>query len=71
MHLNGVTFDSYAFLAFEVHVVEHLILQLSCAERLGLFEQTVGKRAFAVVDMGDYAKITYVFHADNFNSAQS
>jgi len=48
--------------AFQVHIVQHLILKLSVCDRVGGLQQTVGQGAFAVVNVGDDAKIPYVLH---------
>lgn len=61
-HLDGVAFDGDALFAFEFHVIEHLSLHFTLIERVGFFQQTIGKRRFSVVDMGYDAEITDVFH---------
>ena len=63
-HLDGVALDGDALLAFEVHVVEYLRLHLALVQGVGFFQQPVGQRAFAVVDVGDDAKIAYVLHVN-------
>jgi len=40
-------------LPLELHIVEHLRLQVAAAERTGALEQAVGERRLAVVDVGD------------------
>jgi hypothetical protein len=55
--LDGVAFDGNAAFAFQIHIVEHLRLQIFALHGLGIFEQAVGQRAFAVVDMGDDTEI--------------
>ena len=62
LHLDGVALDGDALLALEIHVVEHLRLHLALIERIGLLQQAVGQRAFAVVDVGDDAEVAYVLH---------
>ena len=62
VHLDGVALDGDAFLLLQVHAVQHLVFHLTLVESLGAFQHTVGKSAFAVVDMGDYAKISDVPH---------
>ena len=63
LHLNGMALDGDATLALKVHVVEHLCLQVLCLYGVGIFKQTVGKRALSVVDMRYNAKIPYIFHS--------
>jgi hypothetical protein len=55
-----VGFDGDATLAFEIHGVEDLFGHLATGERSGDFEQAVGKRAFAVIDMGDDREVSNV-----------
>ena len=57
MKANALGFDGDATLAFEVHRVEDLRGHFALAERAGEFEEAVGKRRFAVVDVGDDTKI--------------
>jgi len=56
-HADGVGLDGDAALAFQVHGIEHLGLHFARGERSGQFEQTVGERGFAVIDMGDNREI--------------
>jgi hypothetical protein len=51
--------DSDAALALEIHGIEELFVHLALGERAGHFEQAVGKRGFAVVDVRDDAEIPY------------
>jgi len=62
LHLDGMALDGDALFAFEVHVIEHLRLHFALVQRVGLFQQPVGERRFAVVDMGYDAEIADVFH---------
>ena len=57
MKANALGFDGDAALAFEVHRVEHLRGHFAFAERAGEFEKAVGERRFAMVNVGDDAKI--------------
>ena len=56
-HADGVGFDGDAALALEVHGIEHLRLHFARGERSGEFQQAVGQRGFAVVDMRDDREI--------------
>ena len=62
LHLDGVALDGDALFALEAHVVQYLVLHLAGIQRLREFEQTVGQGAFSVVDVSDYAKISYLVH---------
>ena len=77
-HLYGMALYRNASFAFQLHVVQHLILQIFARNRVGIFQQPVGKRAFAMVDMRDYTKIPNMIHLiffswgkDNANRAQN
>ena len=62
VHLNGVALYGYAFLPFEVHRVEHLVLHFTGRQGVGDFEHPVGQGALAMVDMGYYAEIADFVH---------
>ena len=55
----GARLDGYSPLALNVHVVEKLLFHVAQRDGLGLFENSVRKGGFAVVDMGDDAEISY------------
>ena len=61
-HLDGVALDGDATLLFQFHVVEHLVLHVALADGVGRLEQTVGKGALAMVDMGYDAEVAYILH---------
>jgi len=50
---NAFRFDGDAALALEVHGVEDLLVHFALGERAGHFEQAIGERGLAVVDVGD------------------
>ena len=54
---DGVGFDGDATLSFQVHRVEDLRHHFTLLKRAGYFEQTVGKRALAVIDVGDDGEV--------------
>lgn len=62
VHLNGVTLDGDASFFFKVHVVEHLTFRH--LDGLGVFQQTVGKGALSVVDVGNDAKVSDVIQGE-------
>ena len=67
LHLYGMALNGYATLSLKVHIIEHLGLQvLTYYSACGL-EQTVGKCAFAVVNMGNNAEIPDFVHVQFFN----
>ena len=59
-HADGVGFDGDAALAFEVHGVEDLGLHLARGQRSGQFEQAVGERGLAMVDVRDDREVSDV-----------
>ena len=54
---DGLRLDGDAALALDIHGIEHLVLHLARGEPAGDLDQPVGKRRFAMVDMGDDGKI--------------
>ncbi len=61
-HLDRMALDRDALFALELHIVEHLGLHFALVQRIGLFQQAVGQRTLAVVDVCDDAEIAYVLH---------
>ena len=57
-HGDGRRLDGDAAFAFEVHVVEDLLLKFAFGDGPGAHEQPVRQRALAVVDVGDDGKVT-------------
>jgi hypothetical protein len=57
MQANAFCFDGDAALAFQVHGVEHLLVHFALRQCAGHFEQAIGKRGFAVIDVRDDTKI--------------
>ena len=62
VHLYGVALDSDPSLTLQIHVVKHLCLQVLGGYSIGIFKQTVGKSALAVVNMGYDTKIADILH---------
>ena len=54
---HGLRLDGDAALALDIHVVEDLLDHLARRQTAGRLDQTVGKRRFAMVDMGDDREI--------------
>ena len=71
---DGARLDGYAALALKIHVVKDLILHLALLHRAAFFDETVGQRGLAVVDMCDYGKVAYVlllYHSGRSSSENS
>ena len=62
VHLDCMAFDCYASFPFKLHVVKHLRLQILCRHCVGVFQQSVGKGAFAMVYMSYYTEVAYILH---------
>src|SRR5580658_5461325 len=60
MQANAFGFDGDAAFALQVHGVEHLRMHFALGERAGKFQQAVGQRGFAVVNVRDDAEIADV-----------
>src|SRR5581483_11071271 len=54
---HGARLDCDTALALEIHRVEELLLELALAERTSAFQQAVGERRLAVVDMRDDGEV--------------
>ena len=65
-HRDGVGFDGNSLFSLQVHRIQKLVLSLTLADCLGLFEQTVGQSRFTMIDMSDDGEITGEFdgHGD-------
>ena len=59
---HRVAFDRDATFAFNIHRIEQLILELAIGHAVARLNQAIGKRGLTVIDMGDDAKISNVFH---------
>src|SRR5258708_321884 len=59
MEADAFCLDGDAALALEVHGIEDLFVHFALRERAGHFEQAVGERGFAVIDVRDDAEIPY------------
>jgi hypothetical protein len=65
VHLDGVALDGDASLALQIHVVEQLSLQFALRHRAGVFQQSVGQGALAVINVCNDAEVTNVLHGQN------
>ena len=57
---NSTRLDCNAALTLNVHIVEELFLHIAACNGAGLLENTVCKRRFAVINMGNDAEIPNV-----------
>jgi hypothetical protein len=65
-HLDSMRLDSDASLAFQVHVIEDLGLQVFARYCMGILQQSVCQGTLTVVDMRYYAEISDIFHSNYF-----
>tara|TARA_Y100000590_G_scaffold309007_3_gene348874 strand:- start:828 stop:1067 length:240 start_codon:yes stop_codon:yes gene_type:complete len=64
MHLDWVTFNGNSTFTFKVHVIQNLSFHISFRQGMRHFKQSIRKRRLAVIDMGDYTKVSFMakFH---------
>ncbi len=60
--MYGMAFNSDAFFPFQVHIIQNLVLHISFANGIGRLQEAVGQGTFAVVNMGNNAKIPDILH---------
>ena len=66
LHLNSMALDGDALFPLQVHIVQDLIFHLPRAQRLCKFNEPVGQCALAVVNMGNDAEISNMFHLPSY-----
>ena len=54
---DGLRLDRDAALALDIHGIQHLLDHVARGKAAGRLDEPVGKRRFAVVDMGDNREI--------------
>ena len=59
---GGLRFDGDAALFFDVHGVEHLRTHFAQIQAAAVLDEAVGKRRFAVVDVGNDGEVSDIFH---------
>ena len=59
---DRITLDRDPPLAFDIHRVEDLIAKLALRHATTGLDQSIGQRRFAVINMGDNAKVPNMFH---------
>ena len=57
-HGDRMALDGDAALLFQIHRVEVLLGEHALRHRVGVFQQAVGQRGFAMIDVGNDAEIT-------------
>ena len=58
---HSLCLDRNAALTLQIHRIEYLCLHLAFCQRTSIFYQSVGQSRFAMIDMGNYRKITDLF----------
>ena len=62
VHSDRMRLDGDSALPLKVHIIEHLLPELTLIHGLRLFDQPVRQRRFPVIDMGDDAEIANSGH---------
>jgi len=62
IHLDSVAFDGNAALAFQLHVIQGLILHIPHRNGIRKLQKPVGQGAFPVVNVCNYTEISDIFH---------
>ena len=52
-----LAFNGNATFPLDIHIIQHLILHFALVDNMSLFNEAIGKRRFAMVDMGNDAEI--------------
>ena len=55
---HGLRLDGNAALALDIHAVEHLFFHVAFFNTATKFDQAIGKRGFAVINMRDDGEIS-------------
>ena len=59
---DGLAFDGDAPFAFDIHVVQDLIFEITIRDNMGGLDQAIGEGGLAVIDMGDDTEIANLVH---------
>ena len=62
LHLDGMALNRNTTFLLQVHIVEHLIFHVPNIDSLGYLQHSVGEGRFAMIDMRNNTKITYLIH---------
>jgi hypothetical protein len=60
-HAHRLRLDCDTAFLLQFHGIQHQLMHIPLRHRMRRFNQPVGQRRFAVVDVGDDAKISYAF----------
>ena len=63
-HRHSTRFDRDSTLSLELHVVEQLFLHFTFLDNASVFEQSVGERTFAVIDVRDDAEVADILRVN-------
>ena len=66
---DGIAFDCDAAFTLDIHRIEHLLMQLALLDSSTGLNKSISQRGFAVVDMGNDAKVAKVLHVRRFSVA--
>jgi hypothetical protein len=58
-----MTFNGNSALPLKVHIIQELVLHLPHCNGMSVLQHPVGQRAFSVVNVCYYAKISYSIHS--------
>jgi hypothetical protein len=61
-HLNGMALYGDPSLSFQIHIIQHLLLKVPLTDRICELKQSVGQRAFPMINMGNDTEVPDVFH---------
>ena len=62
LHLDCMTLNGDSPFPLDVHAVENLVPELTGLDNVDVLDQPVGEGRLAVIDVGDNAEITDLFH---------
>lgn len=62
-HLDCMALDGNSFLFLKIHIIQNLGFHIPGFKRPCQFQQSVGKGAFSMVNMCDYAEVPDVSHS--------
>ncbi len=62
MHRDRMCLDRDAPLPFQIHVIEELLLHVSCSDGVGELQQAVGDRGLPMIDMRNDRKVADIFY---------
>ena len=62
IHLDGMALNRNTTFLLQVHIVEHLVLHLPYIDSLRDLQHTIRKGRFAMIDVCNDTKITYLIH---------